>query len=66
MPGTQGCALGYRIAPLRGYRKVAPPLGECLPSFLGGARLKGNAKWVIGVLGSIAGLAENSRQRQKQ
>jgi hypothetical protein len=28
--------------------------------------MNGNAKWVIGVLGSIAGLAENSRQRQKQ
>jgi len=28
--------------------------------------MNGNAKWVIGVLGSIAGLAENSGQRQKQ
>ena len=26
--------------------------------------MNGNAKWVIGVLGSIAGLAENSGQRQ--
>ena len=28
--------------------------------------MNGNVKWMIGVLGSIAGLAENSRQRQKQ